>query len=334
MSSVVGVLELINEIKRIKNKMIVIFAKILSIFSIVLIGFIANKLNWLPIESSKYLSKILINISAPCLILYSMSYQKMSENALTPIIEVISLMLIVLIICSLISIPIVKTMRVNKGDRGIYRLMLICTNSGFIGFPLAQAVFGNEGLFLMILANATFSIFLFTGGVLLLTYDTNREKKSFSELLKSLISVPMVASISGLAIFLFNLSFPEILENMLSTVGAMTTPISMLIIGIQLPGIKLKQMIMDKHLLLTTIIRLILIPVALFTVLINFNITPLVLCVIVFAMALPSAALIVVFADEYRLNARLASEGVLLTTSLSLVTIPIAAALLTAYLGV
>ncbi len=314
--------------------MIAIFAKILSIFSIVLIGFVANKLGWLPIESSKYLSKILINIAAPGLILYSMSHEQMSENTLTPIIEVIALMFIVLIMCSLISIPTVKMMRVNKTDQGIYRLMLICTNSGFIGFPLALAVFGNEGLFFMILANAVFSIFLFTGGILLLTYDINRDKKSLRDLLKSLISVPMVASISGLFIFLLNISFPEILENMLSTVGAMTTPISMLIIGIQLPGIKLKQMIMDKQLLSATIIRLILVPLVLFAILINFNFTPLALCIIVFAMSLPSAAMIVVFADEYDLNTRLASQGVLLTTSLSLITIPITAALLTAYLGV
>lgn len=313
--------------------MILIFIKILSIFSIVLLGFISNRLNWLPMESSKYLSKILLNISAPSLILYSMSYQSMTMSGYTPIIEVITLMFIVLIVCGLLSVPVVKIMKIPKADRGIYRLLLTCTNSGFIGFPLAQAVFGNEGLFYMILANSVFGICIYTGGIILLIYDTNSHIKSVKGLVKSIVSIPMAAAIIGLAIFLLNISFPEIIEDLLSTLGAMTTPLSMLIIGIQLSDSKIKQMIMNKQLLTSTLVRLIIVPVILFAILVQFNFTPLVLCTIIFAMALPSAALIVIFSDEYNLNTRLASEGVLLTTFFSLATIPIAATLLTIYLG-
>ncbi len=312
--------------------MFAIFIKILSIFSIVLIGFVANKLNWLPYESGKYISKILLNISTPCLIWYSMSHQKMSEDTFSPMIEILMWTFIVLAACSIISIPIVKAMHVPKGDRGIYRLLIICTNSGFIGFPLAQAVFGNEGLFLMIIANAAFGIFVFSAGVFLLLYESGRDTKLFNVFVKSMISVPMIAAVSGLIIFLFNVTFPEPAEYMLSTVGGMTTPLSMLLIGIQLPGIKVKQMIMDIPLLLSAVMRVAIVPAALFVVLLNFHLTPLVLCIVVFLMAMPSAAIVVILSEEYNLNTRLASQGVLLTTFFSLGTLPITSMLLTAYL--
>jgi hypothetical protein len=184
----------------------------------------------------------------------------------------------------------------------------------------------------MIIANAGFGIFVFSAGVFLLLYESDRNTKSFKVLVKSIISVPMIAAVSGLAIFLFNVTFPGPAEYMLSTVGGMTTPLSMLLIGIQLPGIKIRQMIKDIPLLLSAVMRVALVPAAIFVVLINFHLTPLVLCIVVFLMAMPSAAIVVILSEEYNLNTRLASQGVLLTTFFSLGTIPVTSMLLTVYL--
>ncbi|MDD3168648.1 MAG: hypothetical protein PHC91_04175, partial [Eubacteriales bacterium] len=84
--------------------MVFIFAKILSVFGISIIGFTANKMNWLPMESTKYLSLLLINIASPCLVIYSMSQEELTEGAVSTVAQTAGLMLLALVIATLLSI--------------------------------------------------------------------------------------------------------------------------------------------------------------------------------------------------------------------------------------
>ncbi|MEL7656803.1 MAG: AEC family transporter, partial [Bacillota bacterium] len=132
--------------------MVMIFAKILSVFSISFIGYAANKIKWLPIESTRYLSVLLINISSPCLVLYSMSQQELTESTIASVIQVAFLMLLALVTATVVSFFIVRIMKVPSAERGVYQALLVFTNNGFMGYPLSLAVFGEKGLFLMIVA--------------------------------------------------------------------------------------------------------------------------------------------------------------------------------------
>ncbi|MDR2089935.1 MAG: AEC family transporter, partial [Clostridiales Family XIII bacterium] len=68
---------------------VVVFSRVAGVFAMVLIGFIANRLGWLPSESGKYLSKIVINIAAPCAVLHSMSVQEIGGGAGILVAEII-----------------------------------------------------------------------------------------------------------------------------------------------------------------------------------------------------------------------------------------------------
>ncbi|MBR0597565.1 AEC family transporter [Sinanaerobacter chloroacetimidivorans] len=312
--------------------MFMIFINILSVFSITLIGFVANKIKWLPLESSKYLSQILVNISSPCLVIYSMSQQDLTSDSLASVKQVMLLMLLMLVAGSILSVPIVKIMKVEKNDQGVYRTLLALTNNGFMGYPLALAVFGQAGLFLMIVANAIFCIYLYSVGLLLMLYD-REEKMNAKDTLKSIFSIPVISCVIGLLIFIFGIEFSPVLENFLNTVGSMTIPLSMLIIGIQLAGSSIREVLQNRKLFLATILKLTVMPGILFLIFMSFHFIPLVFCVVVFAMAMPSAAVIVVLADIHGANSRLAAEGVFLTTLFSLISIPFIAILLTMYLA-
>lgn len=312
--------------------MLSVFSNIMSVFAITLLGFAAVKLKWLPKESSQYLSKLMLDICSPCLIIYAMSQQELSPSTVSVVKQAMLLMLLVLTISAFLSIPTVKLMKVTKLNRGVYRDLLVLTNNGFMGYPLALAVFGIKGMFLMIVANAVFTVFMYSAGVYLMIYD-HHKKLHFLYILKSIISTPVIASIAGLFIFYYGISFPAPLENFLNSVGGMTIPLSMLIIGIQLSQSSVRQVLGNRAMTVTIFLRLIALPLFFFLILFKAPIDPLVLCIIVFAMAMPSAAVTVILADIHGANAKLAAEGVFLTTLFSLITIPVVGMLLTGYLG-
>lgn len=311
---------------------IYIFAKILSVFSISLIGYGANKLKWLPIESTRYLSLLLLNIASPCLVIYSMSQEELTAETISSATQVAVLMLLAMTAATVISIFTVRIMRVPAEDRGVYRTLLVLTNNGFMGYPLALAVFGEKGLFLMIIANAVFIIYTYSIGIVLLI--SGKEKLNFITALKSMVSIPSVTSVIGLMIFILGIRLPFLLVNFLETVGGITIPLSMIIIGIQLAESKAAEILKNRQLFRTLILKLVLFPALLFGIFMWLPFSPFVFCIVIFAMAMPSAAVIPVLADIYGTNARLAAQAVFVTTMFSLITIPICALLLNLYLGI
>lgn len=313
--------------------MVLIFAKILSVFSISFIGYAANKINWLPAESTKYLSLLLINIASPCLVLYSMSQQELTDATIASVIQVAGFMLLALAAATVISVLTVRIMKVPAADRGVYRALLVLTNNGFMGFPLSLAVFGERGLFLMIIANAVFTLYTYSAGIVILI-SGREEKLTIKGAVKSMISIPVVASIIGLLIFSFGIQLPTLLESFLDTVGGITIPLSMIIIGIQLAESKARDVLKNKHLFETLILRLILFPLIIFVIFMWLPLNRFVFCIVIFAMAMPSAAIIPVLSEIYDANAKLAAQAVFITTMCSLITIPICAILLNLYLGI
>lgn len=312
-------------------EILLVLQKILSMFLIIFIGAFAYKLNWLPKESEKYLTTLMINIAAPCLVFYSMQAQDRTEVMAGKAIQSFLFMTAVMLGCSLIAIFIVKLLRAPKGDRGIYRLMIVFTNCGFMGYPLAEAVFGDEGLFLAIIANMAFNIVIFSAGALLLIYD-QETTGTLKDTLKKILSIPLVSCTMGLFIFFLGIKFPPLIADTCEILGNMTAPLAMLLVGIQLSQSKVSKIIKNKRLLLVTVIRLVMVPAALFLGLQWVPVDPLVFCVVVFAMSMPAAAYISVLAVRYDSNKILAAEGIFLSTMFSLFTIPVVGMVLNLYL--
>ncbi|HWQ77325.1 MAG TPA: AEC family transporter [Anaerovoracaceae bacterium] len=313
--------------------MVLIFAKIFSVFSISLFGYAANKLKRLPGESTKYLSQLLLYIASPCLVIYSMSQEELNDDTVASVLQTAGLMVLALTVSTVIAYLAVKIMKAPAEDRGVYEALLVLTNSGFMGYPLSLAVFGEKGLFLMIIANTCFTFFAYTIGVVILISGRD-EKLTLKTIIKSIISIPSITTVIGLAIFAFGIQLPSLLEDFLDTVGAITIPLSMIIIGIQLAESKVGEILKNRHIFETVILRLAVFPLLLFGLFIWLPVSPFVLSIVVFAMAMPSAAITPMLAEVYGANAKLAAQAVFLTTMFSLITIPISAILLTLYLGV
>lgn len=301
--------------------MVIIFAKILSVFGISLVGFAANKMKWLPMESTKYLSLLLINIASPCLVIYSMSQEVLTDSAIASVIQTAGLMLLALVAATVLSVFAVRIMKVPAADRGVFRTLLVLTNCGFMGYPLSLAVFGAKGLFLMIIANAVFMLYTYSVGVVMLISGRDQKLTAMTAF-QSIISIPVVSTVIGLVIFAFGFRIPFLLENFLGTVGGITIPLSMIIIGIQLAESKPAEVLRNRHIFEALILKLVVFPVVLGLLLRLLPIDSFVYSIVIFAMVMPSAAIIPVLSELYGANAKLAAQVVFITTMCSIVTIP------------
>jgi len=310
--------------------MLTVFVKVLVIFSMVAIGFIANKAGILPIESNKYLVNLLLEITTPCMILGSMASNKLTPETLHSTIEVAVGSLAFFMFAWAVGLLIVKLMRYEpKEDRGIMIVIITGINAGFMGFPVTKSIFGNKYLFLMVIVNCMLTFYLYFLSVLQMNYG-HKKKESFKEILKPLFNMCMLASVLGLIVFGAGIALPAPLLDFLNTIGDSTIPISMFVVGIQLGNCELKKTIRNGKLLAASVSNVLIIPAATWLAVNWLPITTDAKLTLVFAASFPCAVATVAVATREGRNANLMAEGVALTTLLSMVTLPLAALILMA----
>ena len=146
--------------------------------------------------------------------------------------------------------------------------------------------------------------------------------------LKQIFSPLMITSILGLALYLCNIRLPDLLAEPMQTIGQISTPGAMMLIGSTLADVPLKKAVCNWRMLLLTAGRLLLAPVAVHLVFSLFVKDEMLLGLVTLIAAMPSASFVSLLAAEYEKNEVLAAEGVFLTTILSVVTIPLMTMLL------
>jgi len=203
-------------------------------------------------------------------------------------------------------------------ETGVLRFMLIFSNLGFMGYPVAYAMFGPESVFYVTLINLPFGFLVFTLGVFLLRPDLARNPE-----LKRIVTPGLIASIFGLFLLVTGITIPSPLNESVSLLGSITTPLAMIVIGTFLAPLPFLGMVSDIRVWAISLLRLLVIPFAVFLIISPFISDPLLLGIPVLLAAMPVAANTVLLSEEYGVNAELASKGVFISTLLSLVTIPL-----------
>ena len=152
------------------------FAQMSVLFMMVIVGFCCNKLHYMDQDFNRKLSSLILNVTAPFLILSSVmgSTLPAKEDILPVLIAGLSSMVFVMIV----AVPITMLLRIKKEEAGIYRFMLIFGNINFIGFPVVGVMFGPEAIFYASVLTIPFYFFIFLLGVILVT--AGRGKATFS----------------------------------------------------------------------------------------------------------------------------------------------------------
>ena len=300
----------------------IVFQKMLVLLLMMSVGFAAGKLGVMTQQGNHCLSVLINKVTMPCLLLHaSVSGERVLGNG-----DVLLLTgLYFAGFALLIALARLYRLALHpaKEDGGVYELLMIFPNSAFIGIPVAAAIYGSTAVFGISLLNLPFYVALYCYGVSLIQGVPMGKVD-----LKQIFSPLMITSILGLALYLCNIRLPDLLAEPMQTIGQISTPGAMMLIGSTLADVPLKKAVCNWRLLLLAAGRLLLAPVAVHLVFSLFVKDEMLLGLVTLIAAMPSASFVSLLAAEYEKNEVLAAEGVFLTTILSVVTIPLMTMLL------
>lgn len=295
-----------------------VLKSVISLFLIMLVGVYGSKRNIITPEVNKALINILIEIALPFMILASFVFtydETIKFNVLKTFIYSPIAYIIIALISALLLIPI------KKDKRTILHFSNIFTNTGYIGFPILNAMYGAEAVIYGSVFNMFFVIFLWTYGIFLFTGSIDRDNLK-KELLNILFNPSILAVALGMLIMIFDIVIPELLLNTIRSVGNITGPLSMIIVGATLAKVEFKNSLKDLSIYYGMAIRLIIIPLVIYLISILIGDRGIVSNAVIVMSAMPAAAMTSILAENYELEAEYAATMVLMTTVFALFTIP------------
>lgn len=289
------------------------------LFAIVL-GYGANRMGIMGGEMDQKVSKLLLTFTLPSMILAAV----VTGDALPGLAEVLSILKVALVFYLLEAVFMLAVPRFLGGtpaQKGVWRYALMFPNVGFIGYPVAVALFGQEALFYAVVLALPFNLMSFALGPLLLA-----GAKRFK--LRQVFSPCVVASLLALILALSGLRPPVLLGEMLDFVGGITVPLSLLLVGSLLAGLPAGQVFASPKLWILSVLRLLVLPAVLCLILRGLDIGYMVLGVAVTQMAMPVAVNGSMLSMEYGGDTQCMAQVTFLSTLASIITIPVVAALL------
>ena len=208
----------------------------------------------------------------------------------------------------------------DREHKPLFELLMSMGNSMFVGLPIVDTLFpGTHAVFYVSLSCLPFNVLLFTYGVWRL--QSGQENTRIR--LRDILSIPLLAALAGLVLFLVKPPVPAALRGLISTLSGATTPLSMLVIGATLGSVSLLDAFRSGRLYLISAVRLLVIPLLTWLVCGLLTGDPVLRMTMVILAACPCAVVITVMANQYNRDSVYTAEGTLQTTALSMITIPL-----------
>ena len=289
------------------------------LYIMIAIGFVCDKAKLFTEKAARMLVDFLLYIVVPCMLVRSFTKIELTRHNLLMFLLSLLLAFTTHFIAIALNLPF---FRKKNDENPIYKYASIYGNVGFMALPLASEILGNEGVFYCANGVIAFNIITFIHGVKIM----NRDGFKFN--LKNLVLNPGIISvIIGLPLFLLQVRLPVLIEQPMSYLAELNTPLAMLIFGTYLANTDLKTMFTDKKIYLAAFLKLLAMPLLCIGIyhICGVSGTLLVACAI--TACVPSANNTFMFASKYGRDTGLASKTVALVSLFSIITMPVVIAI-------
>lgn len=303
-----------------KQKSIDMIEVMLTLFVIVIVGYVAGKLGYLGGDFDRQLSRLVINITCPALILSSSMTGELPDRRFILPLLLISIVTYIILTGAAFLLPRYMTKR--KEDRGAIGFALMFGNVGFMGYPVVASIFGHEAVFYAAVLNVVNTFTVFTIGTILITGSSNIEGKRFEK--KVLYSTPMLAAYLTMLIVALEINnIPGFICQSLTMLGNITVPAALLIIGSSMSQLPIRSLLGNTTVYLTTALRLALLPLAVYYLTFLMGFSQLVVNINTVVIAMPVATYGTILCLKYGKDTTLMAEVTFITTLLSMISIPL-----------
>lgn len=282
------------------------------------LGYLGAKTGCMNEDSNGMLSKIVLNLTLPCTVLSAaFSGERFLTNA-----QVGQLMLLSCVVSGvliLVAKGLMALLRVPKDHRGVCEFLMLFSNVGFIGYPMLRTIFGQSAVFYAAVISMIHTVLSYSYGVYLIRGKEGG--RGFTA--KDLLSPMAVSSVAACILYVLDVELPEFCLSFLKFVDQGTSPLSMMIIGCSMAFAKRNTMKDAWRTYGALALRMILVPLACWFVLRIVTGNDLIAGIFAVIFALPSAASTTMFCARYGKDQTLASSAVLLSTAMSILTVPL-----------
>lgn len=289
---------------------------IISIIVMIFIGVLLKKLDILKTEDNETLNKIVVNVALPCMIFNALYTANVS------LLPDLSILTVFILLCSLIvgvvTYLILKFLGYDNKALWSILVVIVLGNTGFLGYPISQGIFGASGLVRAAFCDlATSIIFIIVSIILIMIFDG-----SIKTAVKKIVTfMPLWGIFLGILLNIFSIPIGEFGSIILNYLGGSTVPLIMISLGLSLNLRGFKRHF--KEVSLASIIKLIIYPLVGIFILLILGITGLEFKIGLLEAMMPSAMLALILALQFKLDSDLTSDCIFTDTLLSLITIPI-----------
>lgn len=297
----------------------ILIKKLLVLLIPIAMGYYCRRVDVFHDRANIAFSKLMTEVSMPCLIFYSIACQD-NVGSKSDSIIILGLAFVSFLLFIIIAFFSDKLYRAKSDEVGIIKFITVFNNCTFMGLPILVAVLDQVGVFYIAIFNIANSLLVFTVGLYYIGLSAkNMAKFSF----RLLINSGNIATIISLILYYFDIRPFQILTETTSMVGNMTTPLSMIVLGVSLADMNIKEIITEYKLYIFAVIKMLVLPILLIVILKLFGLHDHNLLLgISLISAMPGASITVTLANQYDCNPHLASKYMFLSTIISLLTIP------------
>lgn len=284
-------------------------------FFLILTGYLLRKFGIITDAGKKCITDVLLYAILPCNIIKAFTADLGTDHwGEFAVLLAVAILVQVLagIICKF-CYPMMK-----PGEKEVYQYATVCSNSGFLGNPLSEGVFGSLGLLYASVFLLPQRVVMWTAGVSYFTKETNKVKAY-----KDILTRPsMIATYIGFIILIFHITIPSPVYKAVVSLSNCTTAMTMMYIGTILVGVDFRSMVTPKQ-LYYNLIRLVLMPLIIYAGCHLFNVDPLITGVSVLLTSMPAGSTTSLLAAKYEADEVSAAKCVVLSTLLSIIAIPV-----------
>lgn len=293
----------------------------LILLSVMALGYILGRRQIFSSQIITDLSLLVTQLTAPLLILSSINFAGDIASKKESLIFLL-LCFLVFTAFALLSFPISRWIPFPEKSKSVVQFLMTCQNNGFIGYPIIMSIFGEGGLFYAMLLNIPSAIFLYSFGQWVLARDSE-ENMALSDSLKNVLLTPgSIASFTALLFFLLDWQLPSFLLEITSLVGGTTTPLTMIIIGLSISTISIKDALTNKWVYLLILIKMIILPSLLYFIMSPLISEPVLLSIMIILFSMPGASVTTSLARLYGGDEEFASSYVFVSTLLTVIIVP------------
>lgn len=299
----------------------VVFQTMLKLFLLLVLGFVLFKCHIFDEYTNKKISSLIVNVASPMLIISSIAGVEGNNKSIVflmigaGILMYIGFIILGKIINRIFPFP--------KKDWPVYECMVVFANTGFMGYPVLLDVFGQEAVFYASLIHMAFNFFVYTYAIICLTKGDDSE---FKLNFKQLLTPGIILIFVGIFIYLFDIQLPSVLMDTINSVGSLTAPLSMMMIGSSLAVYPIKDSFTDWRSYVFAFVRLMIVPFVTMIMCRLLHIDAYYANITIITNAMPVGSMVLMLATQYNANVKIVTRNIVVSTLLSVITIPIVVA--------